>query len=340
MVSLEKEIPALTNTEIAILEGVSKAKVRRIDKDVTIRTRLTKVIQDCLARKPKPLSYEEVYRQCAAVTNVLSDHKKQAQDFTFKYVTVLMDFMNLHDQYRNKIENWQSKVVDFEVELEELRTQLQKRDLNKQVPEVALKLARLMKTGKNENGHPFLQILSDLICNKEKETKRWSDETKSLFAVILNYGVPALAKIIKDRLGGLHLATIYRTATSGYIISSDLTDSSFAMARMFYDKIGYSGPFILAIDATTVIPTLRVKGNRIIGFATQNEVSVSTAQDIIDIVNSAPYKKAKLANAFVLSSVVEHVPSFTLCISPLVKGQDYRSVKQWVTKACESGSAS
>lgn len=159
--------------------------------------------------------------------------------------------MNLHDQYRQKIENLQSKVVDFEIELEELRTQLQKRDLNKQVPEVTLKLACLMKTDNNENRHPFLQILSDLICNKEKETKRWSDETKSLLAIILNYGGPALAKIIKDRLGGPHLATIYRTATSGYIISSDLADKSFAMARMFYDKIGYSGPFILAIDTTT-----------------------------------------------------------------------------------------
>lgn len=157
--------------------------------------------------------------------------------------------------------------------------------------------------------------------------------------MILNYGGPALAKIIKDRLDGPHLSTIYRTATSGYIMSSDLTDSSFAMARKFYDKIGYSEPFILAVDAATVIATVRVKGNRIIGFATQNEVSVSTAQDIIDIMNSAPYEKAKLANAFVLASVVEHVPSFTLCISPVVKGQDYLSVKQWTTKARESGSA-
>lgn len=339
MVSLEKEVPTLTNTEIAVLEGVRKAKVRRIEKDIAIRTRLTTVIQDCLARKPISLSYEEVYRQCAAVTNVISNRKEQAKDFTVKYVTVLMGFMDLHDQYRQKIENWQRKVVDYEVELEELRTQLQKRNLNKHVPEVALKLACLMKTDSNENRQPFLQILSDLICNKEKETKRWSDETKSLFAVILNYGGPALAKIIKDRLGGPHLSTIYRTATSSYIISSDLTDSSFAMARIFYDKIGYSGPFILAIDATTVVATLRVKGNRIIGFATENEVSVSTAQDIIDIVNSAPYEKAKLANAFVLAPIVEHVPSFTLCISPVVKGQDYLSVKQWMTKACESGSA-
>lgn len=88
MVSLQKEVPALTNTEIAILEGVSKAKVRRIDKDVAIRTGLTKVIQDCVARKPIPLSYEEVYHQCAAVTNVLSDHKEQAKDFTVKYISI------------------------------------------------------------------------------------------------------------------------------------------------------------------------------------------------------------------------------------------------------------
>lgn len=94
MVSLEKEVPTLTNTEIAVLEGVRKAKVRRIEKDITIRTRLTTVIQDCLARKPISLSYEEVYRQCAAVTNVISDRKEQAKDFTVKYVTVLMGFMD------------------------------------------------------------------------------------------------------------------------------------------------------------------------------------------------------------------------------------------------------
>lgn len=58
------------------------------------------------------------------------------------------------------------------------------------------------------------------------------------------------------------------------------------MAKKFYDKIGYQGPFILAIDATTVVGTLRVKGNRIIGFATEDEITVSTAQYITDIVNS------------------------------------------------------
>ncbi len=127
-----------------------------------------------------------------------------------------------------------------------------------------------MKTDNNENRHPFLQILSDLICNKEKETKRWSEETKSLFVVILNYGGPALAKIINERSGGPHLSTL---------------------TEQLDNKIGYSGPFILAIDATTVVATLRVKGNGIIGFATENEVSVSTAQDIINIANSAHTKK-------------------------------------------------
>ena len=94
-----------------------------------------------------------------------------------------------------------------------------------------------------------------------------------------------------------------------------------------------------AIVATTAVGALRVKGNRIIEFATEDEVSVTIAQDIVDIVNSTPYEKAKLVNAFVLSPLVDHVPSFTLCISPVVKGQDYFFVKRWMTKACGSGSA-
>ena len=96
--------------------------------------------------------------------------------------------------------------------------------------------------------------------------------------------------------------------------------------------------FILAIDATTLIATLRVRGNKIIGLATETEVTVSTAQDIIDIVNSESYEKAKLANAFVLSPMVQHAPSFTLCISPVVKGQDYQTVKGWMTQTMEMGS--
>ena len=43
-------------------------------------------------------------------------------------------------------------------------------------------------------------------------------------------------------------------------------------AASFYENIGYNGPFILAIDATAVIPTLRIKGNTVYGLATKSDV--------------------------------------------------------------------
>ena len=40
--------------------------------------------------------------------------------------------------------------------------------------------------------------------------------------------------------------------------------------------------FALAVDATAIIPTLRVRGDRIVGLAMEDEVVVSTAQEIIN----------------------------------------------------------
>ena len=41
--------------------------------------------------------------------------------------------------------------------------------------------------------------------------------------------------------------------------------------------------FALAVHATAIIPTLRVRGDRIVGLAMEDEVVVSTAQEIIAI---------------------------------------------------------
>lgn len=46
----------------------------------------------------------------------------------------------------------------------------------------------------------------------------------------------------------------------------------------------------LAIDATAILPCLRVKGNRLIGIAIE-DVFVQTAQDIIDITNDETKEK-------------------------------------------------
>ena len=55
----------------------------------------------------------------------------------------------------------------------------------------------------------------------------------------------------------------------------------FSKAASFYERIGYHGPFIITIDATAILPCIRVKGNKLIGIATEEDIVVKTAQDII-----------------------------------------------------------
>ena len=50
---------------------------------------------------------------------------------------------------------------------------------------------------------------------------------------------------------------------------------------------------------------------------------------IIDVTHSETTEKARPANAFVLTPVQKHVPSYVLAISPLVKGQDFATVGNW-----------
>lgn len=197
------------------------------------------------------------------------------------------------------------------------------------VPEIAIKVATLMESPK-EDCTVLVPLLKNLVQNQGRNKgKRWNDEIKSLYAIILDYGGPALAKILKEKLGGPSLGTIYRTARCSYIIPHKLEKQMFERAASFYNTIGYTGVFSLAIDATAVVPLLKVKGNRLIGLASENDVVLKTAEDIINIVNDENSEKAKLANAFILTPLQEHVPPFILAISPVYKGQDYALVKEW-----------
>jgi len=170
------------------------------------------------------------------------------------------------------------------------------------------------------------------VENQSKNVKRWNDKTKSLFATILDHGGPALAKIVTEKLSGPSLQTMYRSARSSFAIPVSLQERALQRAAHFYSKIGYKGGFVLAVDATAIIPTLRVQGNRIVGLATENRVVVSTAQDIINIVQSADSVKAKQANAFVLTPLQEHIPTFILAIAPVYKGQDFALVRHWINQ--------
>ena len=143
-----------------------------------------------------------------------------------------------------------------------------------------------------EKSSTLISIVSNLLTNSTKESKRWNDDTKSFFAVVLDYGGPALLRIIREKIGGPSLQTAYVTARSKFHTPTKLEASIFVKAASFYDRIGYHRPFIIAIDATAILPSIRVQGNKLIGIATEEDVVVKTAQDIIDITGNESMEKA------------------------------------------------
>ena len=60
---------------------------------------------------------------------------------------------------------------------------------------------------------------------------RWSEATKSLFALILDYGGPSLAAQVRKSISGPAVNSIYQTARLGYTISRQIQSSSFAKAK-------------------------------------------------------------------------------------------------------------
>ena len=122
---------------------------------------------------------------------------------------------------------------------------------------------------------------------------------------------------------------MYRTAKCNYAIWNKLEEQALKSARLFYNKIGYDGVFALAVDATAVIPMLRVKGNIIIGLGTEQEITVTSAQDILHVVKNREHDLAKQANTFILAPLQNHVPPFVLAVGTVLKGQDHTLVRQW-----------
>lgn len=75
----------------------------------------------------------------------------------------------------------------------------------------------------------------DLIMSINKQTgAQWSDNSKTMFALILDFGGPALANQIRERFGGPSLATLYRIVWLPYKIPQTLEQLSFACARDFF----------------------------------------------------------------------------------------------------------
>ena len=72
----------------------------------------------------------------------------------------------------------------------------------------------------------------------------------------MDFGGPALASQVRETMGSPSLTTLYKTVRLPYAIPQNIESPSFSRARAFFDRLGIQGPFILAVDATPVIPAL------------------------------------------------------------------------------------
>ena len=124
-----------------------------------------------------------------------------------------MERCSLSEMYRNQISQLRLKLALKEDTIHELQQDVANKNLQHQLPEVALQLATVIEW-KSEKSGKLVSIISDLLINNFKDAKRWNDDTKSLFAIILDYGGPSLLKIIKEQIGRPSLQTCYATARS------------------------------------------------------------------------------------------------------------------------------
>ena len=100
--------------------------------------------------------------------------------------------------YRSKLQSIKSQLKGKEVVIEELKAIVEQNNVNRAVPETAIKVAAVVENPDKD----CLVLASLLIQIRGTPVKRWNDETKSLFATVLDYGGPALPKIVKDTIGG------------------------------------------------------------------------------------------------------------------------------------------
>ena len=129
----------------------------------------------------------------------------------------------LHEVHIAKICELQDQLRNKDMVIEELKTLVTKRYVNRFVPDIAIKVASLLDNP-SDDWSILASILKNLVENQAKNVKRWNDETKSLFTTVLDYGGPALARVVTEKLSGPSLQTMYCSARSDYVIRMTLQE--------------------------------------------------------------------------------------------------------------------
>lgn len=95
------------------------------------------------------------------------------------------------------------------------------------------------------------------------------------------------------------------------------------------------GPFVLAVDATPIIPSLKIRGNKI--YCIAQDVIVRSADDVIKITGDKSFQKTKVVNTFILAPVYLSEPFYVLALSPVKKGETADTVSSWYNQAIRMG---
>ena len=91
---------------------------------------------------------------------------------------------------------------------------------------------------KDEVTKNLLVHINDMMTNNGiTKKKQKSDSSKSLFALISDYGGPALSNQTGERIGGHSLSTLYKIVRLPYLIPQRRQPSSFACAREFFNHL-------------------------------------------------------------------------------------------------------
>lgn len=121
---------------------------------------------------------------------------------TMNIQSLLQDMVEqcaLLDLYRSKVQELKFEQKDKDKVIEAIKLTMEQNNVNRAVPDIALKIAAIVRS-EDEHSVVLAPLLKDSIQNRGTPVKRWLDATKSLFAIILDYGGLALARIVQEKL--------------------------------------------------------------------------------------------------------------------------------------------
>ncbi|CAG2207137.1 unnamed protein product [Mytilus edulis] len=185
-------------------------------------------------------------------------------------------------------------------------------------------------------------FLGDILQNMNKRRPIWSESTVNLYSLLLNYGGPVAVDLMRRNLGGPSLSRVYLQARQTIPIETSLTETSFRNAAEFYKKVCKdvdikSIIFTIAVDATPVLPLIRAKGNKLLGFATNKDIIVQSAEDVIQVFKDDSLLRAQQTYVFALVPLRSDIPYCILAAPPVVKGENQGTALNWLIKSKEWG---